>query len=53
MKKLVKSNYLILNDGNINELNHNLNYLEDTNSQGGLLEILYHDDEVYISYSEK
>ena len=41
-----------LNDGNVNELNHNLNYSEDTNSQGGLLEILYHNDEVYISYSE-
>ena len=31
----------------------NLSFIEDVNSQGGLLEILYHDDHVYISYSEK
>ncbi len=35
------------------EIKHNLSFIEDINSQGGLLEILYHDDHVYISYSEK
>ena len=29
------------NNGYINEINHNLNVIEDLNSQGGLLEILY------------
>ncbi len=40
-------------NGSIIEIKHNLNFIEDINSQGGLLEILYHDDYVYISYSEK
>ena len=30
-----------------------MSFIEDINSQGGLLEILYYDDHVYISYSEK
>ena len=41
-----------ITNSNIYEINHNLNFLEDSNSQGGLLEILYHNDEVYISYTE-
>ena len=41
-----------LTNSNINEINHNLNFVEDGNSQGELLEILYHNDEIYISYSE-
>ena len=41
------------NNGYISEINHNLNVIEDLNSQGGLLEILYHDEYIYISYSEK
>ena len=40
-------------NGSIIEIKHNLSFIEDINSQGDLLEILYHDDHVYISYSEK
>ena len=40
-------------NGSIIEIKHNLSFIEDVNSQGGLLEILYNDDHVYISYSEK
>ncbi len=40
-------------NGSIIDIKHNLNFIQDINSQGGLLEILYHDDHVYISYSEK
>ena len=40
-------------NGNTVEINHNLNVIEDNNSQGGLLEILYHDNNIYISYAEK
>ena len=40
-------------NGSIIEIKHNLSFIEDINSQGGLLEILYHEDHVYISYSEK
>ena len=40
-------------NGNVINIEHNLNFIEDINSQGGLLEILYHDDHVYISYAEK
>ena len=35
---------------NINLINHNLNFLE--HGQGGLLDILFNDNFVYISYSE-
>ena len=38
---------------NIVEIKHNLNVIENNNSQGGLLEILYHDNYIYISYAEK
>ena len=34
----------------IKKLTHNLNILED--GQGGLLEVLYKNDEIYVSYSE-
>ena len=40
-------------NGSIIEIKHNLSFIKDINSQGGLLEILYHDYHVYISYSEK
>ena len=40
-------------DRNTTEINHNLNFIEDNNSQGGLLEILYYDNNIYISYAEK
>ncbi len=39
-----------LNTRKISSLNHNLNYLE--HGQGGLLDILYKEDFVYISYTE-
>ncbi len=49
-------NIKILNliNGDISKISHNLNVIEDNNSQGGLLEILYHNDNnIYISYAEK
>ena len=39
-----------LKNKNINELNHNLDVRE--HGQGGLLDVLYKDKDVYISYSE-
>ena len=39
-----------LNNKDINLINHNLNFLE--HGQGGLLDILFNDNFVYISYSE-
>ena len=40
------------NNGNLIEIKHNLNFSQDNNSQGGLLEILYYDNQIFISYSE-
>ena len=37
-------------DKKIKRVNHNLEILED--GQGGLLEVLYHEEKVYVSYSE-
>ena len=34
----------------IKKINHNLKILED--GQGGLLEILYHNNKIFVSYSE-
>ena len=48
-----KSGNLILVDFNnkkAKKIKHNLNILED--GQGGLLEVLYFNDEVFVSYSE-
>ncbi len=39
-----------LEKNEIKKINHNLNVLE--NGQGGLLEILYHNEIVFVSYSE-
>ena len=39
-----------INNKNINLINHNLNFLE--HGQGGLLDILFNDNFIYISYSE-
>ena len=39
-----------LKDNIINKINHNLKILED--GQGGLLEILYHKNKIFVSYSE-
>jgi len=41
---------LNLKNKNINEINHNLDVREY--GQGGLLDVLYNDNDVYISYSE-
>ena len=49
-----KSGNLTLVDFNnkkLNKIKHNLNILED--GQGGLLEVLYFNDQVFVSYSEK
>ena len=48
-----KSGNLILVDFNnkkVKKITHNLNILED--GQGGLLEVLYFNDQVFVSYSE-
>ena len=48
-EKTGKIKLLNLNNGSIIEIKHNLSFIEDINSQGGLLEILYHDNYVYIN----
>jgi quinoprotein glucose dehydrogenase len=42
--------FVNLNDKIIKKLSHNLDILED--GQGGLLEILYHNEIIFVSYSE-
>ena len=42
--------YLNLKNKKINKIKHNLDILED--GQGGLLDILYNDKNIYVSYSE-
>ena len=42
--------HLDLKQNKTNIINHNLKVLED--GQGGLLDILYHDDQVFVSYTE-
>ncbi len=37
----------------ISEIDHNLNIIEDKNSQGGLLDINFYKNQIFISYSEK
>ena len=49
-EKSGKIKLLNLNTKEISEVAHNLNYIE--HGQGGLLDILYKDDFIYISYSE-
>ena len=39
-----------LKKNTIKKIKHNLDILED--GQGGLLEILYHDETIFVSYSE-
>ena len=41
---------LNLNDKKFTEIKHNLSVLED--GQGGLLDVLYDKEQIYISYSE-
>ena len=43
--------HLNIEDKSINQIKHNLNVLDY--GQGGLLDVLYKDDQVYISYTEK
>ena len=43
--------HLDLKNKTISEIKHNLSVLED--GQGGLLDVLYDDKNVYLSYSEK
>ena len=49
-EKSGKIKLINLNSKKISEVDHNLNYLE--HGQGGLLDILFKDSFVYISYSE-
>ena len=49
-EKSGKIKLINLDSGNNSEVNHNLKILED--GQGGLLDILYRDNIVYVSYSE-
>ena len=49
-EKSGKIKLINLDTGNNSEVNHNLKILED--GQGGLLDILYRDNIVYVSYSE-
>ncbi len=49
-EKSGKLSILNLNTKEIKKINHNLSILED--GQGGLLDVLYNDGEVFISYSE-
>ncbi len=37
----------------ITEIDHNLNVIRDKNSQGGLLDIYFYNNQIFISYSEK
>ena len=45
-----KIRFVNLQNKTIKDISHNLNILED--GQGGLLDILYQDNSVYVSYSE-
>ncbi len=52
-EKTGKIKLLNLSTNIISEISHNLNVIEDTNSQGGLLDILYFEGSIFISYAEK
>ena len=49
-EKSGKIKILDLKTNKVNTIEHNLKILED--GQGGLLDILYHDEHIYVSYSE-
>jgi len=49
-EKSGKIKLINLNSKQISEINHDLNYLE--HGQGGLLDIIYKDNFIYISYTE-
>ena len=42
-----------IQSNNITEIDHNLNVISDKNSQGGLLDIYFYNNQIFISYSEK
>ena len=42
-----------IQNNKISEINHNLNVIRDKNSQGGLLDIYFYKNQIFISYSEK
>ena len=49
-EKKGKIKIININSGEVSEVDHNLNFLED--GQGGLLDILYKDNFLWIAYSE-
>ena len=42
-----------IQNNKIREIDHNLNVIKDKNSQGGLLDIYFYKNQIFISYSEK
>ena len=49
-EKIGKFKLVNIETGKVNEINHNLNFLVD--GQGGLLDVIYKDQYVWVSYSE-
>ena len=49
-EKIGKIKLVNIETGKVNEINHNINFLVD--GQGGLLDIIYKDQYVWVSYSE-
>ncbi len=52
-EKTGKIKILDIRNNIISEINHNLNVIRDKNSQGGLLDIYFYNNQIFISYSEK
>ncbi len=52
-EKIGKIKLFNLSNNNIFEISHDLNFIEDNNSQGGLLDILFYKKQIFISYAEK
>ena len=42
-----------IQNNKITAIDHNLNFIRDKNSQGGLLDVYFYNDQIFISYSEK
>ena len=49
-EKIGKIKLVNIETGKVNEINHNINFLVD--GQGGLLDVIYKDQYVWVSYSE-
>jgi len=49
-EKIGKFKLVNIETGKVNEINHNLNFLVD--GQGGLLDVIYKDQYLWVSYSE-